>query len=135
MQEQLGGWSNDARVGRRVTRALYLVFAEVCVIFLADVGSAAGAGFLGLFGIVLFFAAIALYFVPTIIAFVRKKSNKTPILVLNLLLGWSLIGWVVSLVWALSQDQQPIIVQQTFHQGSYVPSAVGTSVVEHQGEA
>jgi len=105
------------------------------VIVLADAGSAAGAGFLGLFGMGFFLAAIALYFVPTIIAFVRNKSNKVPILVLNLFLGWSLIGWVVSLVWALSQDQKPMIVQQTFHQGSYVPTDVGTSVVEHQGEA
>lgn len=76
-------------------------------------GGAAVAG-----GILLFVACLfgtAAYFVPTIIAFARKKSNKIAILVLNLFLGWSLIGWVISLVWALSNDQQAIIVQQTFH--------------------
>jgi len=67
-----------------------------------------------------------LYFVPTIIAFARKKSNRGAILVLNFILGWSLIGWVVSLVWSLSNDQQAIIVQQTFH--GQIPT--GTDVRE-----
>lgn len=44
------------------------------------------------------------YFLPTIIAFKRGKRNRGAILALNLFLGWSLLGWVVSLVWALSVD-------------------------------
>ena len=58
---------------------------------------------------------IAIYFIPTIIGFSRKKDNKVPILMLNLFLGWSLIGWVVALVWATSKDKvtvQNIYVQQ-----------------------
>ena len=46
-----------------------------------------------------------LYFLPTIIAFVRHKRNFGAILALNLLLGWSLVGWVISLVWALTVDE------------------------------
>lgn len=59
--------------------------------------------------IFLFFAAIigGVYFLPTIIAFTKKKANTTSILLLNFFLGWSLIGWVVSLVWATSKDAQP----------------------------
>lgn len=52
------------------------------------------------------------YFVPTFIAYSRKKTNAGAIFALNLFLGWSLIGWVVALVWALS-DQQIIINSTT----------------------
>ncbi|HXX45715.1 MAG TPA: superinfection immunity protein [Candidatus Acidoferrales bacterium] len=44
------------------------------------------------------------YFVPTIIAFYRKKANRLAILAVNVLLGWTLIGWVIALVWALKVD-------------------------------
>lgn len=68
------------------------------------------------FGIfVLVFLCLGLYFTPTLIAFLRKKSNLTSIFVLNLLLGWSFIGWVVSLVWALSNEAKAntIIIQNS----------------------
>jgi len=44
------------------------------------------------------------YFLPTILAFARNKRETTAILVLNILLGWTVIGWVIALVWALKQD-------------------------------
>jgi hypothetical protein len=47
---------------------------------------------------------LGVYFLPTILAAVRKKSNITAIFVLNFLLGWSMLGWVVSLVWAVSEE-------------------------------
>jgi hypothetical protein len=51
------------------------------------------------------FALIAvLYFVPAVVAFSRKKANRTAILVLNIFLGWTFIGWVIALVWAVMQD-------------------------------
>jgi len=48
-------------------------------------------------GIVLF----VLYWIPTFVAWTRKHPDKISILVLNLFLGWSVIGWVISLVWSL----------------------------------
>ncbi len=45
------------------------------------------------------------YFVPTVIALSRKKSNTLAIFALNLFLGWALIGWVVALIWALSNKE------------------------------
>lgn len=46
-----------------------------------------------------------LYIVPSIIAFLAQKKNSGAILALNLLLGWTLIGWVISLVWSLCNDE------------------------------
>lgn len=45
-----------------------------------------------------------LYFLPSIVSALRKKSNTAAIFILNLLLGWTLIGWVVALVWAFTTD-------------------------------
>jgi hypothetical protein len=44
------------------------------------------------------------YFLPSIIAAARSKQDLVSILVLNLLLGWTAVGWVVALVWALKLD-------------------------------
>ena len=48
--------------------------------------------------------AIVLYLLPYVIASMRRKRNANAILVLNLLLGWTAIGWVVCLVWAIKHD-------------------------------
>ncbi len=53
----------------------------------------------------LFLISAALYFIPTIIAFNRRKGNRNAILVLNIFLGWTFIGWIVALVWALSNEK------------------------------
>jgi Superinfection immunity protein len=45
-----------------------------------------------------------LYFLPTIIAFARSKRDTTAILLLNIFLGWTMIGWIVALVWAARND-------------------------------
>jgi hypothetical protein len=44
------------------------------------------------------------YLLPTTIAIIRKRTNSVAIFVLNLFLGWTLIGWVVALVWAVATD-------------------------------
>lgn len=45
-----------------------------------------------------------MYFLPSIIALVRSKRDILAIFLLNLFLGWSVIGWIVALVWALKND-------------------------------
>jgi len=45
---------------------------------------------------------LSLYCMPTFVALHRQHHNNTAIAVLNLLLGWTFIGWVVALVWAVS---------------------------------
>ena len=51
--------------------------------------------------------AIFMYFLPAIIGFYRNKHNKLAIFALNTLVGWSVIGWIISLIWALSGDVKP----------------------------
>ena len=51
-----------------------------------------------------------MYFLPAIIAFARSKRDAVSILVLNFFLGWTAIGWVIALVWALKQNV-PVVVR------------------------
>jgi len=57
-------------------------------------------GFSEILVVVLLFT---LYFLPTLIAFLRQHKNKLAIFLLNLLLGWTILGWVVSLVWSATR--------------------------------
>ena len=60
---------------------------------------------MNLFCAFLFCFGFILYFFPTFLAFKREHNNRTAILALNVLLGWTFIGWVISLVWALAKDK------------------------------
>jgi Mn2+/Fe2+ NRAMP family transporter len=47
---------------------------------------------------------VMVYLIPSLVAFYRNKQNKGAILALNILLGFTFIGWVIALVWALTKD-------------------------------
>ncbi len=57
--------------------------------------------------VALFLLAIALgiYFLPTIIAMAKHRRNTLAIFALNLLAGWTFVGWVGALVWSLVQEK------------------------------
>jgi hypothetical protein len=54
----------------------------------------------------LWIVAALLYFIPAVVAVRRHHRQRLAITVLNVLLGWTLIGWVVALVWACTADTQ-----------------------------
>jgi T4 superinfection immunity protein len=45
-----------------------------------------------------------MYFLPSIIAFLKSKRDTLAIFLLNFFLGWSVIGWVIALIWAAKND-------------------------------
>ena len=47
-----------------------------------------------------FFLFLAVYFLPTIVAVARGHHNAFAIFLLNLLLGWTGLAWILALVWA-----------------------------------
>lgn len=55
---------------------------------------------------------IVLYFVPTIVAFSKGKRNSGAVFALNFFLGITIIGWVISLVWALTQDGVVVVSKE-----------------------
>ena len=45
-------------------------------------------------------AIVLAYFVPSLIASIRGHHNEGAIFLLNLLLGWTGLGWVIALIWS-----------------------------------
>lgn len=74
--------------------------------------------------LVLFVVGFCGYLLPSIVAFNRNHRNKVPIAILNLLLGWTLIGWVVALVWSCLAD----VNQQSAYA---VASPVDSIILDH----
>jgi len=64
---------------------------------------------LSVFFLPFFGLGFVFYFLPTILAFARNKRDTAAILLLNLFLGWTMIGWVVALVWAVKTDVPAVV--------------------------
>jgi hypothetical protein len=48
---------------------------------------------------------MALYFLPILVAVLRKHHQLAPIVVVNVFLGWTYFGWVIALAWAVSHRE------------------------------
>jgi len=46
--------------------------------------------------------SMLLYFLPTLIG--RHKANAVGIFFVNLLFGWTVIGWIIALIWACAAE-------------------------------
>ena len=57
--------------------------------------------------VVLLIISIAIYFLPTMLSS-NVKDNKISngIFTLNLLFGWTIIGWIWALVWAFKAEKR-----------------------------
>ncbi|WP_084704932.1 superinfection immunity protein [Beijerinckia mobilis] len=54
--------------------------------------------------------AALLYFTPAIIALIQNHFNKLAIIIANTLLGWTVPGWVVCIIWSFTNSQRNRIV-------------------------
>lgn len=52
---------------------------------------------------------VALYFAPLICAKLREQHNIGVILLVNLFLGWTLVGWVVALAFAFADRKEDVV--------------------------
>lgn len=52
------------------------------------------------------FLLLILYLVPAIVAFKRRHLNRVAILIFDLFLGWTFLGWVAALVWSLTANTE-----------------------------
>ena len=77
-------------------------------------------------------AAITLgYMLPWAIAVSRGKTNSTGIFLLNALLGWTFIGWVIALVMGCSAHQ---IVPTSYYQQPVQTLTMGAAGWYPQGD-
>lgn len=64
-------------------------------------------------GLIVLGILLAIYFLPTIVASNRGHQSSGAIFFLNLLLGWTLLGWVVAFVWSFTNPTQVVVNNQT----------------------
>jgi hypothetical protein len=79
----------------------------VALLFLTWVTFLIGSGTNGiaLIATIVFFpCAIALYFYPALCA-MNEHPKAMPIFALNLLAGWTFVGWLVAFIWALNKPE------------------------------
>jgi len=95
--------------------------------------------FIGLIALVI---ACILYFWPSLVAIDNNKANKAGIIIINLFLGWTIIFWIVAVIWAYTPDKkvQEEAVQQPAEmrnkeQQPYSPSIQGQGYVQRQEQA
>lgn len=48
------------------------------------------------------------YFLPGIVASQRRHKNRGAIFALTLFLGWTFLGWVIALIWALTANVEAV---------------------------
>jgi len=49
---------------------------------------------------------VIFYFLPTIFAAARGHHNSTALMLANLFLGWTFIGWVACLIWSFTNKSE-----------------------------
>lgn len=71
---------------------------------------------------------IFLYILPSLIAYWRKHPSKPAIILIDLLFGWTLIGWFWALIWACGKTTQPVMIVSD-------KSATGAAMKAHNAPA
>jgi Superinfection immunity protein len=67
-----------------------------------------GLSVLILFGLII----AAVYFIPAGVAFSNGHPHALVIAVANTLFGWTLLVWIVALVWACHKPRPPVVINQ-----------------------
>ncbi|MGI3780196.1 MAG: superinfection immunity protein [Janthinobacterium lividum] len=65
-----------------------------------------------------------LYMLPWAIAATRNRRNVGTVALVDALLGWSLIGWIVALVMACGSDQPVVVVHSSYGPPPQTPPPV-----------
>jgi hypothetical protein len=55
--------------------------------------------------VIIVIIGIVVYFIPSMVAW--NKKHSAGIIMLNLFLGWTFLGWLASLIWACSDPEKP----------------------------
>ena len=68
---------------------------------------------------ILLFILGTLYFIPAIIAYACNKKGRNGVLLVNFLLGWTVVGWAIVLIWALSSPidksvPHSLVIKETY---------------------
>jgi hypothetical protein len=74
-----------------------------------------------------------LYFIPAIIA--REKADFKLIFLLNLFLGWTIIGWIWALIWSFEKEKEPLSFYKPGYPGYTTENALKLRALQNQFDA
>lgn len=100
-----GEWIKQKPEKENVVYKCFTILTGILIVIIGGIleyasgGNGAGVVFALIVGILL-----GIYFLPTTIADNKRHKNTTSIFVVNLFFGCTLIGWVIALVWALTEE-------------------------------
>ena len=57
-------------------------------------------------GLLLLIIVMLVYILPWLVALGREHHQANAIGLLNLLLGWTALGWIIALIWAATHVEQ-----------------------------
>lgn len=75
-------------------------------------------------GIMAIVFGLALYMLPTVEAYSRKYENAQTVALVNVLLGWTILGWLVAYIWSFRNP--PIVTLQSAAPPQQVTPALNT---------
>lgn len=101
-------------------RIILLVFLTAYSFSMGQIPSSGLNGFGKLVSLLFFVFAPALYLLPIYEAWKREHPNMTPVVLVNIFLGWTLIGWVAAMVMAY-RSNEPQKVELVYNNEPYEP--------------
>lgn len=57
--------------------------------------------------IAIIIVAFIFYWLPTFAAFSRNHRSRSAIAITNFFLGWTVLGWIIALIWSYTGDVEP----------------------------
>lgn len=97
---RIRNWLAGLGIGPRILIATGFVSFVAWIIIVATGNGDILTGPVGALFLALLFGVP--YFIPAIVAVLRKTDHAPAIVLLNFFLGWTFIGWVAALVWAVA---------------------------------
>lgn len=100
-----GEWVKEkSDKGNKVYGCFNIIAGTIIVVISAILEVGSNGNGIGFVTVLFACIALAIYFLPTTIADNKRNKNTTSIFIVNLFFGYTIIGWVIALVWALTDE-------------------------------
>jgi Superinfection immunity protein/Protein of unknown function (DUF2510) len=99
----------ESAAQKKTKQGLAALVAIVAVILVVGWWESEGGGE-DLKALVVGLAMLGVYVLPIIIGIRRKHPQIAPIALITVLLGWTVIGWIVALVWSVASFKRETVI-------------------------
>jgi T4 superinfection immunity protein len=129
--------SQPARVRPDPNRAtlLWVAIPVGTLIILISIWAGTLVPDLGVIVFAILVVIAVIYYVPTIIAYVRRRPDLASIALFNVFLGWTIIGWIIAMVWCFRKPKASGAAQQAYEESPPTYTAFVTPVPQEEAHA